>query len=232
MTAEEKEKLIARMLDTPEFLSDKELREILQDEELRDIYNMSAELTGVCSRPPEPDMKAEWELFRPRIRRKPDSMRWIMRVASIFLGVMFISGIIGRIIDYTLTSSEPAKIALMKESREKTEKTSATRLETQPATSGSEVKNEQTAKTARSVKTADKKSEQSSIASGAIIDQKEESFDIDEYLRIQQASIDNELALQAAESYQEEYERMASILNAAGISDEELDITIKKVTME
>ena len=71
MTEEQKEILIAKMLDAPSSLSDVELDSILHDDELRDIYEASAALSSACIRQPEWDMKAEWNSFRPRIRRKP-----------------------------------------------------------------------------------------------------------------------------------------------------------------
>lgn len=62
--------------------------------------------------------------------------------------------------------------------------------------------------------------------------QEEPVIDIDEYLRIQQARIDNDLAIQAAESYMEEYDNLVPILDAAGVYDPEFDNAIRKVTME
>ena len=56
--------------------------------------------------------------------------------------------------------------------------------------------------------------------------------DVDEYLRIQQARIDNDLAMQVAESYTEEYDDLVAILDAAGAYNPELDNVIRKVTME
>ena len=67
MTEEQKEILIAKMLDAPSSLSDVELDSILHDDELRDIYEASAALSSACIRQPEWDMKAEWNSFRPRI---------------------------------------------------------------------------------------------------------------------------------------------------------------------
>lgn len=60
----------------------------------------------------------------------------------------------------------------------------------------------------------------------------ETDIDIDEYLRIQQARIDNDLAMQVAESYIEEYDDFVLILDAAGVYDPELDNMIRKVAME
>lgn len=48
MTEEQKEKLIARMLDSPSSLSDEELEMMTLDEELRDIYEISSSVSGAC----------------------------------------------------------------------------------------------------------------------------------------------------------------------------------------
>lgn len=64
MTEEQKELLIAKMLDTPSSLSEEDLELILHDEELRGIYEASAALSGACIRQPELDMIAEWNCFR------------------------------------------------------------------------------------------------------------------------------------------------------------------------
>ena len=111
MTEEQKEILIAKMLDAPYSLSDEELDLMMHDDELREIYEASAALSSALIRQPELDMKAEWDRFRPRLRRKPAPMRWVMRVAAIFLGVIFFSGIAVRIIDKVFSDDQTPVVA-------------------------------------------------------------------------------------------------------------------------
>ena len=55
---------------------------------------------------------------------------------------------------------------------------------------------------------------------------------VDEYIRIQQAIIDNEIALQYAEVIEEEYEALLPYLDAAGADDDKMDKTIARITMQ
>ena len=111
MTEEQKEILIAKMLDAPASLSDMELDAISDDDELRDIYAASAALDSAYAAEQEFDMDAEWKRFSPRLHRKPDKMRWFMRVAAIFLGVIFASSIVVKIINTIFTHAPQPVIA-------------------------------------------------------------------------------------------------------------------------
>lgn len=111
MTEEQKEILIAKMLDAPASLSDMELDAILNDDELRDIYAASAALDSAYAAEAEFDMDAEWKRFCPRLHRKPNKMRWFMRVAAIFLGVLIASGVVVKIINTTFTHDPQPVIA-------------------------------------------------------------------------------------------------------------------------
>lgn len=55
---------------------------------------------------------------------------------------------------------------------------------------------------------------------------------MDEYLRIQRARVDNDLAMQAAESYMREYNDLVALLDAVEAHNPELDNMINQVTME
>lgn len=228
MTEEQKEILIAKMLDAPSSLSDEELDAILQEDELRDIYEASSAVCSACVGRPELDMEAEWQRFRPRIRRKPATERWIMRVAAIFLGVMFVSAIIGKIIDNIFTSDEQPVIAKV-EHLEVLDNSSAMQQDQQAnetedkALNKPAINNRSTAGSTRH------------LAKAETIKPKHTSpqeIDVDEYLRIQQARIDNDLAMQAAAAYMDEYDDLVPIFDAAGAYNPALDDVIKKVTME
>lgn len=231
MTEEKKEILIAKMLDAPSSLSDEELDLILHDDELHDIYEASAALSSACVIQPEWDMKAEWSNFRPRIQRKPNVMRWVMRVAAIFLGVVLVSGIAVRIIDSVFTGDQSSIIANVEKVNDVPDTTvehnnvQETEIKESPMQGSVTVAAGPTASGRHLAKANIRKSQNDAT-------QVESDIDVDEYLRIQQARIDNDLAMQIAESYIEEYDDIVAILDAAGAYNPELDNVIRKVTME
>ena len=93
MTEQDKDILIGKMLDSPSSLTDKELSMIRTDEELKDIYRISSALKGACMTRPEIDVEREWRQFRTRLLHKPSPLRWMMRIAAIFLGVVLLSAV-------------------------------------------------------------------------------------------------------------------------------------------
>lgn len=230
MTEEKKEILIAKMLDTPSSLSDEELDLILNDDELCDIYSVSANISGACIRQPEFDMNAEWNKFRPRLRRKPTTMHWIMRVAAIFLGVLFASSVVVKIIDSAFTYDQRPVIA-------KVEKSTAIDNEAVVHHNIQVPKSEEEPEIKQRIERNNSGSNRHLTKTetnhpGSTVPQDESDIDVDEFLRIQEACIDNDLAMQVAESYVEGYDDLATLLNAAGTLNPELDNMIKKVTME
>lgn len=227
MTDEQKEILIAKMLDAPSSLSDKELDAILHDDELRDLYEMSSAVSSAYAGQPELDMEDEWKCFRPRLRRKPTAMRWAMRVAAIFLGVVLASGIAVRIIDRIFTNDRQPVIAKVDQFQElKPDLSIQQRPQTSPTDEMPQIEKSKPAVPATRIAKAEVTPAKASLP------HEESAIDIDEYLRIQQARIDNDLAIQAAESYMEEYDNLVPILDAAGVYDPEFDNAIRKVTME
>lgn len=218
MTEEQKEILIAKLLDCPSSLSDEELDLILHDDELLEIYEASAAMSGALVRQPEFNMAEEWRRFRPRLRRKPTRMRWIMRVAAVFLGVLLASGIVVKIIDRVYTYDRKQVIAVVQHPDE----LKNTALIQQA------VETEDTAPVVQS--THQPKSE--SPKRNKAVTQEQSEAEIDEYLRIQQARIDNDLAIMVAESYIEEYDDLVEILDEAGAYNPEYDNMLRKVTIE
>lgn len=83
MTDIQKEILIEKMINCPTDLTDEELMLILSDEELKDIYETSRILKTSLAKPPETDPRKEWELYRPRIARRPNMFGWIARIAAV-----------------------------------------------------------------------------------------------------------------------------------------------------
>lgn len=233
MTEEQKEILIAKMLDAPASLSDMELDAISEDDELRDIYAASAALDSAYAAKQEFDMDAEWKRFSPRLRRKPDKMRWFMRVAAIFLGVILASSVVVKIIN-TAFSHDPQPVIAKVEQVSKAPEHPTLHESLQAAESIDKTPvNHAIGHSSKPVNTRHiAKAEVSKPATTAAPVQIEPEIDVDEYLRIQQARIDNELALQMAESYMEEYDDLVPILDAAGLYSSEMDNEIRKITME
>lgn len=231
MTEEQKEILIAKMLDAPASLSDMELDAILNDDELRDIYAASAALDSAYAAEAEFDMDAEWKRFCPRLRRKPDKVRWFMRVAAIFLGVLIASGVVVKIINTSFTHDPQPVIAKVEQVSKAAERPTPHVPEQTTMTEPKAPRNHAVDHDSKHYNTRHiAKAEVSMPATTPA--QAEPEIDVDEYLRIQQARIGNELALQIAESYMEEFERLVPILDAAGLYSSEMDDEIRKVTME
>ncbi|MBD5369057.1 MAG: hypothetical protein HDR83_07335 [Bacteroides sp.] len=211
MTDEQKEKLIAKMLDTPASLSDDELDEILRDPELLDLYEISAAVSNASIRQPDIDVNEEWTQFRGRIRRKPLPLDWIMRVAAIFLGVMFTAGILVKVIDYVFSQESAPVIA---ESEKNAEPEILIPKISDPPTENRE-------NLAVAAVTTDHP-----VASPT------DEIDIEEYLTIQQARIDNELALQDAAMYEDDFYELLPQLDLTGDEYALLYAELREITLE
>ncbi len=231
MTEEQKEILIAKMLDAPASLSDMELDAISDDDELRDIYAASAALDSAYAAKQEFDMDAEWKRFSPRLHRKPDKMRWFMRVAAIFLGVILASGVAVKIINTTFTHAPQPVIAKVEQVSKAAERPTLHMPEQMSMTEIKTPRNHAVDHDSKHYNTRHLAKAEVTLPATTPA-QAEPEIDVDEYLRIQQARIDNELALQMAESYMEEYDDLVPILDAAGLYSSEIDYEIRKITME
>ena len=178
MTDEQKYNLIARMLDAPDSLSDAELDIIASDDELIDILAISGKLKSACSAPLDINVEAEWARFRPRLKRRTFTLsrRW-MRVAAIFLGAVFISAVAVRIVDFVfIPDTEPLVADAVQSSHHEAIVPKPLEHPIAPveeATPPQQAIPRKTKKQRAAVK---------------------EEIDIDEYVRIQQAKIDNNIA--------------------------------------
>lgn len=230
MTEEQKDILTAKMLDAPSSLSDKELESILSDEELRDIYEMSAALSGAYIDQPDFDMADEWDRFRPDIRRRPMPMRWAMRVAAIFLGVVFVGGVMVRIIDKALDTPQPT-IAEVQDIKKTAEMKSL--KEDIKSNDSRNKEDSQSLITVNNAASSGQHASKTKTIKKEPMELPEDDIDIDTYLRIQQARIDNDLAMMTAESYLYEYNEFLQELDDIGAYDTaELENTIRQVTMQ
>lgn len=203
MTSEERDILIEKMIDKPETLTSDEIAMIASDKELREIYEISAQLADEMMEIPEVDEDAEWLEFKGMLiatRKRSNLMRWWIGVAAVFAAIL-IGGVVAR---YILTDNEPvitpyvAKVIPVADAVTDCAKDSAVIPQA----------NKQVIK-------------RSPIITGQ--DHKDEKEDFDEYLRIEQARVDNEVAVALARVYQEEYsvnlEALADILENQELND-------------
>lgn len=215
MTEEQKDILILKMLDAPDSLTGKELDMILHDDELKDIYETSAVVSGACSTQKEFDVEQEWRLFRHKILPKPSLTKRYMRMAAIFIGVIVGGGLVGKMIDYTLTKGYEEKVAQTAKStapkgyveREDTQKNADVKPTSMP-----NIANEGSTKAITTIPKQIKPLQ--SVA---------EEIDVDEYLRQQQEEIEDAIIRQNAEIYVDEYYAMQEFIS--GMNDENRIIT-------
>ncbi len=229
MTKENKDILIAKMLDSPSSLSDEELDIILNDEELKDIYDISSDVRSACIMQPEIDVEEEWKLFRNKIKRQRFPKRWIMRVAAIFLGVIFIGGSAGKIVDYFLTSSPKSVIAKVEQPDNTNIKAEHHNILPESESETIEISpslniDRQTAAQKRRYAVAVKSENEAKCHVSDV--------DIDELLRIEQARIDNDFAMLTAEEIIEEYDLFLQDYYLNYDTDDELINTINVLTMQ
>lgn len=189
MTEEQKEILLGRMVDNPAGLSSDDMAMIAGDEELRELYQLSADLKTACVKPPEIDEAKEWQRFRSRMCVARRHRRWsrMMRVAAIFLGVMLLSGVAVTLIDRQMLMPESTEIAAVPVD-------TVAVAPKQKEAAGPELIAEAAVKeTGGEAKRAGGKQSTPSEPS------------IEEYLAVQQARIENEIATELAEAIKQQY---------------------------
>lgn len=228
MTDEQKEILIAKMLDAPSSLSDEELDAIVQDEELREIYEVSSAVSSASVPQPEIDVEQEWQRFRPLLHRRPARIKLFLRVAAVIMGAMLISGIVALVLRF---NPEIEKQPLMTELTDSVTTGPAITPETTQPVNVIKVENLPTVMnpdgnsgTSKTVIAKTEPKHKETVRSN--------NLDIDEYLRVQQARVDNDLAMQRSEVIKDEFEVLKEIYNILGEDDELVDNTIRRVTMQ
>lgn len=197
MTEEQKEILLGRMVDNPAGLSSDDMAMIAGDEELRELYQLSADLKTACVKPPEIDEAKEWQRFRSRMRVAGRRRRWgrMVRVAAIFLGVMLLSGVAVTLIDRLMLMPESTEIAAVPVD-------TVTVAPMQKEAAGPRLIAEAVVK--ETVKEAVKDAGgEAKCAGGKQSTPSEPS--IEEYLAVQQARIENEIATELAEAIKQQY---------------------------
>lgn len=240
MTEEQKEKLIAKMLDAPSSLSDEELEMIAHDEELRDIYEISASVSGACVRQPEINMADEWARFCTRISvpRKLSPMRRVMQVAAIFIGVVLASGVTVKIIDKLATPDQQLQLAVLDQGKPGENNTLSIpevddvtilqdSVEKCNVITPTIIKQKRDVSAKRNIARAETADVDDALAVADGID-----VDVDEFLRIQQARVENDLAMQNAEVMADELAAIRQIYDIVGLNNDVVESAIIKVTMQ
>lgn len=197
MTEEQKEILLGRMVDNPAGLSSDDMAMIAGDEELRELYQLSADLKTACVKPPEIDEAKEWQRFRSRMRVAGRHRRWsrMVRVAAIFLGVMLLSGVAVTLIDRQMLMPESTEIAAVPVD-------TVAVAPKQKEAAGPGLIAEAAVKDAVKDVVTDAGGE-AKCAGGKQSTPSEPS--IEEYLAVQQARIENEIATELAEAIKQQY---------------------------
>lgn len=235
MKEDDKVNLINKMIDNPDSLTKQDFDAILKDREIKEIYEISSSIKGFIMSGIEVNGMKEWELFRPRIKNKTNPFKWIMRVAAIFLGIMIISNIMVRIIDRVLDQHPTTVIS---NSNERYDGNTQNGMKKQPLTIPLEDISQKVVEV-NNVEIVSEKEIQHLTSSPKATKEKIDSeipksneIDIDEYLRIQEAKIENELAFLNAQIYLEEIERIKLDLENQGFDEEWIDKEIKKITTQ
>lgn len=204
MTDREKDILIEKMLEAPGQLSPGEITAILADDELRDIYGISVRLKTALRRPPAVDTADEWKRFSKRItvrRRRP--LIAIMRCVAAVVALLLVSVAIVR-----LTAGDgDADIQDILADSKNTVDSAAVVL---PATDDSAVPAPESAPCVNAaeakphVAAAPRRKTQRAITPAVQAERYAEA-DIDHYIKVEQARIDNDVAMAMAEAYKAMY---------------------------
>ncbi|MDE7153139.1 MAG: hypothetical protein K2O00_01690 [Muribaculaceae bacterium] len=220
MTDEQKDILIAKMIDNPASLTDAELEMIMRDDELREILEASAAIGSASAVQPDYDMTEEWRRFRPRIRRKPSLTRRLMRVAAVFLGIVVGANILVKLIDHTLAPEPQHIVAKAEQPIEKDDS---------PANDPEQPEQSEIAEPVAPPTKANKPGTTHIAKAEVPVDEAME-LDIDEYLRIQQAQVDNEIAMLNSSVIANELEPLRQMYELMGEDDEVIEIVINNIT--
>lgn len=256
MTDEIRNNLIEKMIDRPADLSPDEIAAIMGDAELRDLYEISADLQDSLIEEPQINVEEEWGNFRRLLsaRRRHLSLNAIMQIAAIFIGIALLSGVVINIINNQSSQTSVAGmladvqrtndscgIAVVPKTKiainEQQPTTTPSPTTTSPSTAKTPHSTPSSPKTAPTVASETKATTTPTATADATTEIYPTDFDPDQYVKVQQARIDNEIAMAMAERYLTEYnikrETEAAMLLIDGSSpDNNTDLSeINRITM-
>lgn len=196
MTDETKNSLVEKMIDRPEELTSGEIMSIMEDDELRQLYEISVGLQDslVCNR--QVDAAKEWDAFRPRLRRRRHPLMLIAGAAAALAGIVLFVGIMAdtagfRHQELPLTASLDKEESIVEKN-----------IAEAPVVSDTEVKQ---------LKPLSPAVQKTTVAASAHAGGDDTAIDIDEFMRIEQARIDNDIAMAMARVYEDEYYAYISV---------------------
>lgn len=191
MTEEQKEFLIAKMLDTPASLTDEELEDIVSDTELRDIYEVSATAAEALSTKAEFDLADEWALFHKRLKRRRLPLRQIFKAVACLAGIITISAVFLKTTTTSLSDNAPAAIC----EATTADKEAMPSIPISPEATLTPSSNHQTTISALKQPAPSQNGEVAIQELPPLSDS-----ELEEYLDLQQARIENDLAMLNAEA--------------------------------
>lgn len=206
---------------------------IVNDRELHDIYETSALVRRAVVPEPQIDIEKEWRQFHRHLAPRRPSWHIAISVAAIFTGIIFLSSVL-----VTTLTCEPSGDSnpVTADAESPATYTELTAHEAPHATMNAVA---QPPAPQSKKKTTAKPKRRLIAAAGATKTQaqpsEEENIDVDEYLRIQQAKIDNQLATQKAQIIEYEYNAMLDMYYPDAIDTPDRDIhakTISNLTMQ
>ena len=102
METNDKLMTLLRLMDEPEAMTEAQLEELLSDEEVRTAYNLMADCKKVYQRE-----KRRIPTLPSRHGQIAQRQGWIYRIAAVFLGVVFLSGLVYATIRFLSSGSAP-----------------------------------------------------------------------------------------------------------------------------
>ena len=106
METNEKLMTLLRLMDEPEATTEAQLQELLSDEEVRTAYNLMADCKKVYQR------EKHASTLPCRHGQAVQRHGWIYRIAAVFLGVVFLSGLVFATIGLLTPASAPEDSAM------------------------------------------------------------------------------------------------------------------------
>lgn len=102
METNDKLMTLLRLMDEPEAMTEAQLQELLSDEEVRKAYDVMADCKKVYQRE-----KRHTPTLPSRHGQSAQRRGWIYRIAAVFLGAVFLSGLVYATIHLLGSSSAP-----------------------------------------------------------------------------------------------------------------------------
>lgn len=201
MTEEIKNTLIEKMIDRPNELTSDEIMAICSDEELRELYDISSKLQDTLQPAPQTPVTQEWDMFSRRLStRRPKKRLYLHLVqsAAAVAGILLISAVIVKITGHAPSESDSPLTADVISTD--ITKSPADTIRCQNDKLVTTLKNDGT-----HIADASKPDKNHSAKKAKSASTPTATPDFDEYLRIEQARIDNEIAMAMAEVYEAEY---------------------------